>query len=284
MNSILPSCWSRRGGKLILLLGVCVLLLLPPVSGDSSYEEALSLTQKGDLLYSQGMYTDALVAYDQAIVLDPYNSHEWNKKGESLYMLGKYVDAVQAFEKAVELDPYYTKAWDNKGDAFYQIEMYNEAIESYDRANAVNPNDLHALVNKGISLERLSKPVDAKKEFSEVVRIAEREVRVHPNEAKYDADLWNDKGVALYHLGRTVEAIQAYDTALSINPKHVGAELNRDTALQKAKVIESGTTYDLDISSPAQVNQPAPTPVSLVTLLTGVGIAATIFAMTRKSR
>ena len=76
-----------------------------PVSGFSAYEEALSLTQKGDLLYSQGKYAEALVAYDEAIVLDPYNSHEWNKKGESLFMLGKYVDAVQAFEKAVELDP-----------------------------------------------------------------------------------------------------------------------------------------------------------------------------------
>ena len=127
------------------------------------------------------------------------------------------------------------KAWDNKGDAFYRIGMYNEAIESYDRAHAVNPNDLHALVNKGICLERLSKPADAKKEFTEVVRIAEREVRVHPNEAKYDADLWNNKGVALYHLGRTVDAMEAYDKALSINPKHTEAQLNRDTALAGGK-------------------------------------------------
>ena len=75
---------------------------------------------------------------------------------------------------------YYTKAWDKKGDAFYRIEMYYEAIESYNRALAVNPNDLHALVNKGICLERLSRPVDAKKEYTEVVRIAEREVRSSP--------------------------------------------------------------------------------------------------------
>jgi tetratricopeptide (TPR) repeat protein len=278
------ACRSRREVELLLLLGVCVLLLVPPVSGDSSYEEALSLTQKGDLLYSQGRYAEAQVAYDQAIVLDPYNSHEWNKKGESLFMLGKYVDAVQAFEKAVELDPYYTKAWDNKGDAFYRIEMYNEAIESYDRAHAVNPNDLHALVNKGICLERLSRPMDAKKEFTEVVRIAEREVRVHPNEAKYDADLWNNKGVALYHLGRTIDAMEAYDKALSINPKHTEAQLNRDTTLREAKVIEGGVTYGPDVSSPVQANQPVPTPVSPVIVSIGVGFAATVYAMTRKNR
>ncbi|MDD1716986.1 MAG: tetratricopeptide repeat protein [Methanoregulaceae archaeon] len=284
MGVILPVCRLRKEVVLLLLMGAILLVLVPPVSGDSSYEMAISWTQKGDLLFTQGRYAEALDAYDQAIALDPYNSHEWNKKGESLSMLGRYVDAIQAFEKTVELDPYYTKAWDNKGDAFYRLGMFTEANDAFDRAIAVNPNDLHALVNKGISLERLSKPLDAEKEYYEVIRIAEREVRVHPNEAKYDADLWNDKGVALYHLGRTVEAMQAYDKALSINPKHTEAQLNRDIALREAKEIGGGDINSTDTNL-AQVNQPTSTPISPIIVLLSVSLAAIIiYAMSRKNR
>ena len=57
--------------------------------------------------------------------------------------------------------------------------------------------------------------------------------------------------------------MEAYDKALSINPKHTEARENRDTALREAKSIEGGVTYAPNLSIPVQASQPAPTSLSV---------------------
>lgn len=193
------------------------------VSADTPSEISISWVQKGDHYAAQGMYREALVAYDSAIATDPYNSIAWNRKGVALMKSGNDTEAVKAFEKSLELDPYSTEAWNNKGDAYSHLGEYTDAITAYDRALAINQNDLYALVQKGINLQESGNPDEAMKIYGEVVQIAEREVRKHPNDARYDADLWTNKGDALTHLGRYFDAIDAYETALEINPKHEGA-------------------------------------------------------------
>ena len=63
-----------------------------------------------------------------------------------------------------------------------------DAIEAYDRAIAINPNDLHALVNKGVSLQELGNQEEAQKVFNEVIRLSDKEIRSHPNDARFDAE------------------------------------------------------------------------------------------------
>ncbi|MDD1705480.1 MAG: tetratricopeptide repeat protein, partial [Methanoregulaceae archaeon] len=41
-----------------------------------------------------------------------------------------------------------------------------------------------------------------------------------PDYARFDAKLWANKGEALFRLGRYPEAVEAYSTALAINPKY----------------------------------------------------------------
>ncbi len=193
------------------------------VSADTPSEISISWIQKGDNYAAQGLYRDALGAYDSAIATDPYNSIAWNRKGVALMKTGYDAEAVKAFEKSIELDPYYSEAWNNKGDAYNHLGEYSNAIAAYERALAINQNDLYALVQKGINLQESGNPAGAMKVYEEVIRIAEREVRKHPNDARFDADLWTNKGDALAHLGRYFDALDAYETALKINPKHEGA-------------------------------------------------------------
>ena len=85
---------------------------------------------------------------------------------------------------------------------------------------AINANDLYAVLQKGVCLQLMGKPDQAMAAYNEVVRLAEREVRRNPNEARYDATLWTNKGDALTRLGRYHEAVEAYREAISINPKY----------------------------------------------------------------
>jgi hypothetical protein len=75
-----------------------------------------------------------------------------NVKGNSLYIQGNYAEAITYFDKALAVDPNDKVALGNKGAALYNQGKYAEAITYYDRALAVDPNYKEALGFKGESL------------------------------------------------------------------------------------------------------------------------------------
>lgn len=205
----------------ILAIGLMAVFLVPaPVSGDSPSEVAASYVQKGDDLTLQKQYIEALEAYEAAVASDPYNSIAWNKLGIAHMNTGRFQDAVTAFEKALTIDPFFPEAWNNKGDSLVKLGKYEEAIIAYDQALRLNPNDLYALLRKGTSLQESGSPAEAMLIYQEVISLAEKEMRKHPDYARFDAKLWTNKGEALYRLGRYAEAVEAYSAALAINPKY----------------------------------------------------------------
>ena len=232
----------------VAILVLVVVVFLQPVIADTFFEGAVVLAQKGDLSYSSAMYTEALAAYNASVEQDPYNSIVWNKLGMTQDQLGQYAGAVESFDHALRLDPYFGPAWVNKGDALKNLGKTADAIDAYDRAIAINPNDLRALVNKGENLQDLGKQEEAQKVFNEVIRISDKEIRLHPNDAKYDAGLWSYRAMAFTKLGRYREALQSYDQALTIDPKHIAALKNKQTLLRT-----------LDSMGNVSLPQPVPT-------------------------
>lgn len=239
---------SARWLSGVAVLALVVTVFLQPVIADTSFEIAISLAQKGDISYSEGQYEAALEAYNSSIEQDPYNSVVWNKLGMTQAQLGQYLGAVASFDRALRLDPYFGKAWVNKGDALTSLGNRQDAIDAYNRAIAINPNDLHALVNKGVNSQELGKQEEAQKVFTEAIRISDKEIRTHPNDAKFDAELWTYRAMAFTNLGRYREALESYDEALSIDPKHIEALKNKQSLL-----------FTLDSMGNVTLPQPVPT-------------------------
>lgn len=264
---------------------IAILLLIslyPAVYAESRTGDYATWTQRGDDLYLQGRYGEAVDAYNKALEMDPYYSLAWNKRGIALVQLGYYEEAIRNFNRAIELDPFYGQAWDNKGDVMLQTGQYNESMSAYERAIAINPNDLHALSGKGANLQKLGRNEEARGAFEEVVRIADRNIRRNPNDAKYDANLWSDKGDALFRLGQLPEALIAYNHSLEINPKNPDVTRNRDLVIGMINVGEGNT-------SPATgdpVILPTTTPTRagsyLLIPLLGLTLAAGIVLFSRK--
>lgn len=277
----LRSPGSARTVRVILVLTVLI-SLCPIALAESKTGDSASWTQRGDDLYLQARYGDAVDAYNKALELDPYYSIAWNKRGNALTQLGYYEEAIRNFDKAIELDPYYGQAWDNKGYALYQIDKYNESIDAYNRAIAINPNDLHAMVNKGTNLQKLGRVAEARTVYEDVVKIADKEIRRNPNDAKYDSGLWSNKGDALFRLGQFPDALIAYNRSLEINPK------NQDVIASRTLLIEAMNTGEGNISPalkeeiiPAVTPSPSaglPVPVPLI----GLSLAALAYGLIRK--
>ena len=147
------------------------------------FESALGI----GLIYAhEERFAEALIAFDEAIDLNPNSERSWSNKGAVLYKLGKYDEAIKAYDKAIEIDPKYANAWDGKGNALDDLGKHTEAIKAYDKAIAINRQFTRAWFDKGIALNRQNKSDEAIKAYDRAISLSPR-----------DAYSWDGKGSAL---------------------------------------------------------------------------------------
>jgi len=89
---------------------------------------------EGNALHSLQRYQEALVAYEQAIHLDPNFANAYNGKGAALRALNRSQEALAAYEQAIRLDPNFANAYHNKGLALETLGKKKEAQQAYERA------------------------------------------------------------------------------------------------------------------------------------------------------
>ncbi len=58
----------------------------------------------------------------------------WNNKGVVLSRLERFSDAVEAFDQALMIDPRYCAAWNNKGVLLSRMGEYTKALEAFEKA------------------------------------------------------------------------------------------------------------------------------------------------------
>ena len=79
------------------------------------------------------------------------------------------------------------------------------------------------------------------KKFEDALEIFERVLAMNQE----IPEVWNDKGVALYGLGRLEEALQSYDRCLAMDPENLDALRNKGFLLRNQKRLEEALqVYD----------------------------------------
>jgi tetratricopeptide (TPR) repeat protein len=87
---------------------------------ETSTDTAENWLSKGNSLYNQGKYEEAIKAYDKSLDLDSLNPETWQNKGYALNKLGRNKDANECFWKATGLNAGYAsdrKQWVNDGQS-----------------------------------------------------------------------------------------------------------------------------------------------------------------------
>ncbi len=100
------------------------------------------------VIYSETGKDDlALVAFEQALKLEP-NLHEaYHNIGTIMLRRRDLAAAVEALELAVELDPDHVPSYNNLGKAYYMAGLPALAGAAYEEALARDPDNLVALEN-----------------------------------------------------------------------------------------------------------------------------------------
>lgn len=172
-------------------------------------QSAIELTNIGNSLLRQNKNYDALLAFEEALQLDPNYTSALDGKGWAMYKQNNFKEALEAFERALQLDPNYTNSWNGKGWSLYRQVKYEEALQAFEIAIQLYSNHTDSWDGKGWTFYRLEK-------YDEAIQAFERAIQIEKNHK----DAWSGKIVALYKLGKLYEASHATDEA-----KQLGIEI-----------------------------------------------------------
>jgi tetratricopeptide (TPR) repeat protein len=172
--------------------------------------------QKGWTLQRSGSYNDAMVAYNNAIELDPRYAPSYNYRGMVYADLGNFKQAMEDYNKAIALDQKYSVAYSNRGTAYIKLGNFSQAINDFDRAIHLDPDFASAYVNRGGAHSELGNPRQAINDLN-------KGIELNPNYAA----AYNNRGNVHRNLGNLKQALNDFDRAIDLDPGFAAAYYNR---------------------------------------------------------
>ena len=156
--------------------------------------------------YEQKDYREAIVAYTEAIKINPNLAEAYNNRGVARYALGDKQGAIDDFTQAIKINPNYANAYVGRGIARDDLGDKQGAIDDYTQAIKFNPNDADAYTNRGFIYHQQGKYTAAMSNYNQAVA---------KNANSFAAI--NNIGFIKYEQGDKDTAIKQWRQAITIN-------------------------------------------------------------------
>ncbi len=162
-----------------IVINLIALMLFGSVFADSIRGKV----KKGNELYQEGKYEQALAAYQDALLDDPLNEIALFNQGNAYYKLKKYKEAIETYQKVVGSENLQlsAKAFYNIGNARFQQNKLKESIEAYKKSLELNPDDIDAKYNLELARAKLKELAD-KKQMPNQQQQQQQNKKIEPSE------------------------------------------------------------------------------------------------------
>jgi Flp pilus assembly protein TadD len=198
---------------------------------------------------------------------DRAHAREQLEKGKELYRNDQDSEAVLAFQEAVKLDPDLAEAHFRLGLGYESLGKREEAESEYKKGIAVykkyleeHRDDAEAHYDLGQTYSRLGQYSEAIREYREATKLKED-----------DPDIYYDLGVAHTKLAQYDAAAAAFSKSLEIDPNNYRAQDGLDEAKEGIERIRAGKKHEEDLLKKQKAQEekkatqtgaaPLPTPI-----------------------
>jgi len=187
----------------------------------------------GAVLKQTGRISEALVANQKALVIDPQDVEVYNNMGNVLVELNRLEKAEVVFRQAIALKPDFAQAYCNLGGTLQKIGKLEEAEASYRQAIVLKPQYPEAYNNLGVTQQEFSKLEEAEASYKQATALKPDYAEAHFN-----------LGNTLQKIGKLEEAEASYKQATALKPDYTEAHFNLGNTLQKiGKLEEAEASY-----------------------------------------
>src|SRR5262245_52710964 len=174
---------------------------------------------------------------------DQARARESLQKGKELYRNDQDSEAVLAFQEAVRLDPRLAEAHFRCGLGYGSLgkreeaeAQYKKAIEAYKKYFEEHRDYAEAHYALGQIYANLGQFSEAIREYREATKLKND-----------DADIYYDLGVAYTKLAQYDQAATAFSKSLEIDPSYYRAQDGLDEAKEGVKRIRAGKKHQEDL-------------------------------------
>ena len=164
-------------------------------------------------------------------------------KGKELYRNDQDAEAVLAFLEAVRLDPDLAEAhfrlalgYESLGKREEAETEYKKAVDAYKKYFEENDNDAEAHYALGQTYANLGQYSEAIRQYKEATKLKDD-----------DPDMFYDLGVAYTKLAQYDAAAAAFSKSLDIDPEYYRAQDGLDEAKEGIKRIRAGRKHNADL-------------------------------------
>jgi tetratricopeptide (TPR) repeat protein/S1-C subfamily serine protease len=197
-----------------------VALVQNNISTPNDSSTANQWIEYGNQLYRLNKYTDAVKAFDRAIVLQPNSILTYYGRGLALLEAGDFIIALNSFDRAISLisaseQSKFYYLWKYRSLTLKVLERYPESLVAISQAISLEPNDIILLNAKANLLSRAKRDSEAIKIYDQIISLEKK------------AWAYSNRGNAKIALGDKKGAIIDYDSAIRINPQLAEAYCNR---------------------------------------------------------
>lgn len=176
---------------------------------------------RGNDLYKEGKYPQALAEFTQALHHDRKNADIWNNRGLAYKMLGDADKAIEDFTTAILLDNSHIDAYFNRAAVYYNKGDYKRALADNTHVIEIRPGYAPAYNNRG-TLYSL------RKDFVRAIPDFDQAIKIDPNYASAFAN----RGNARIDTGEIDKGIADLDEAIRLDPKNAASYHSRGYAHQ----------------------------------------------------
>lgn len=96
-------------------------------------KETEELNEKGNKLKKQGLYTEAIKAYQKGRKIEPQNVSLLFELSEAYANINELETAIELMDTAISINPNYPEFYNNRGLFYYKINKDEEAIKDYEQ-------------------------------------------------------------------------------------------------------------------------------------------------------
>ena len=217
-------------------------------------EQAVIWAERARLLHELERYDEALVAYGEAIALNPHEADLWSGYGTLLNTLNRHEEALEAHQWAVRLTPDSTVALTHQCTTLNHLWRYDEALAACNQAIQVSDMNVGIPADLTVAWNQRGNALLGLQNYELALTAFDWAIYLTPDYA----DAWSNKAVALWYLEDWLPALETVETAIALGPNTalywfnkgiiLGA-MERDDAALKAyeTALEHG---DLQLDQP----------------------------------
>lgn len=171
-------------------------------------------SSRGDELYSQGNYQEAIQAYNEYIEYNPDDFKSIYNRGRTYEELGEYDKALQDYEAAYKINPKDENLLLSLGRYYFREENYEDAAFYFDKATQQNSNLKVAQFLKGRSFHKAGETDKAMEAYNAAISI----------DGQY-GEAYLYRGALKIYLGRQSSGCNDLKTAQSLNVEEAESAL-----------------------------------------------------------